>query len=60
MKGVRVYVHVCMCKVVHTWMEGNQLVASFLFSFYVGARNHAHISGLGDTFFNWLNHLFAF
>lgn len=29
MKGVRVYVHVCVCKVVHTWMEGNQLVASF-------------------------------
>lgn len=59
MKGVRVYVYVCVCKVVHTWMEGNQLVASAFFSFYVGARNHTHISRLGNTFFIWLNYLFA-
>lgn len=58
-KSICACVSICVCKVVHTWMEGNQLVASFLFSFYVGVRNQAHISRLGDTFFNWLNHLFA-
>lgn len=39
-------------------MEGNQLVASVLFSFYVGAEIKLTSPGSCDTFFNWLNHLF--